>query len=211
MSTKVLNAEPRTLTGKNNCNRLRSQGFIPAVVYSHGKSEAIKIQEKEFLNLFKGHISESVIFDLHIGGEGDLMAFVKDFQKDPLTSRVTHLDLFRVTRDEKIKTHVPIDLIGTPAGLKVGGILKHGERELLIHCMPKNLPEKISLDITEMMPGDSIHVGDIKHGDEFEILTNSNAVVVAVLKKKTEVEEQVTTEDTTPAASAETEKESGKE
>ena len=211
MSTKVLNAEPRTLTGKNNCNRLRSQGFIPAVVYSHGKSEAIKIQEKEFLNLFKGHISESVIFDLHIGGEGDLMAFVKDFQKDPLTSRVTHLDLFRVTRDEKIKTHVPIDLIGTPAGLKVGGILKHGERELLIHCMPKNLPEKISLNITEMMPGDSIHVGDIKHGDEFEILTNSNAVVVAVLKKKTEVEEQVTTEDTTPAASAETEKESGKE
>lgn len=211
MSTKVLNAEPRTLTGKNNCNRLRSEGFIPAVVYSHGKSEAIKIQEKEFLNLFKGHISESVIFDLHIGGEGDLMAFVKDFQKDPLTSRVTHLDLFRVTRDEKIKTHVPIDLIGTPAGLKVGGILKHGERELLIHCMPKNLPEKISLNITEMMPGDSIHVGDIKHGDEFEILTNSNAVVVAVLKKKTEVEEQVTTEDTTPAASAETEKESGKE
>lgn len=208
MSTKVLKAEPRTLTGKNNCNRLRNQGFIPGVVYSHGKSEAIKIQEKDFLSLFKGHISESVIFDLHIGGEGDLMAFVKDFQRDPLTSKVTHLDLFRVTRDEKIKTHVPLELVGSPAGLKVGGILKHGEREVLIHCMPKNLPEKISMDISGLMPGESIHVGDIKHGDEFEILTNSNAVVVAVLKKKTETEEQVSTEE---AVTPEAEKESGKE
>lgn len=207
MSTKVLKAEPRNLTGKNNCNRLRSEGFIPAVVYSHGKSEAIKIQEKEFSNLFKGHISESVIFDLHIGVEGDLMAFVKDFQRDPVTSKITHLDLFRVTKDEKIKTHVPLELTGTPAGLKVGGILKQGEREILIHCMPKNLPEKISIDISGLMPGEFIHVGDIKHGSDFEILTNSNVVVVAVDKKKAEVEDQASIEQ----AVAETETESGKE
>ena len=207
MSTKVLKAEPRDITGKNNCNRLREKGFIPAVVYSHGKSEAIKIQEKEFAGLFKGHISESVIFDLHIGGEGDLMAFVKDFQRDPVTSRILHLDLFRVTKDEKIKTHVPVELIGTPAGLKQGGILKHGEREILIHCMPKNLPEKITIDISGLMPGESIHVGDIKHGDEIEILTSSNTVVVAVNKKKTETEATASTEQ----AGAEAEAESGKE
>ncbi len=206
MSTKVLKAEPRNITGKNNCNRLREKGFIPAVVYSHGKSEAIKIHEKDFLNLFKGHISESVIFDLHIGGEGDLMAFVKDFQRDPVTSKIIHLDLFRVTKDQKIKTHVPVELVGIPAGLKLGGILKHGERELLIHCMPKNLPEKITIDISALMPGESIHVGDIKHGDEIEILTNANTVIVAVDKKKTDVEQQVSAEE-----AADTETESGKE
>jgi len=207
MSTKTLKAEPRNITGKNNCNRLRQKGLIPAVVYSHGKSEAINIQEKDFFNLFKGHISESVIFDLHIGGEGDLMAFVKDFQRDPLTSKIIHLDLFRVTKDEKIKTRVPIEFIGTPAGLKVGGILKHGEREILIHCMPKNLPEKITIDISALMPGESIHVGDIKHGDDIEILTNSNTVIVAVDKKRTDVEAQASTDQ----ADAEVEAESGKE
>ena len=189
MTTKVLKAEPRNITGKNNCNRLREKGFIPAVVYSHGKSEAIKIQEKDFAGLFKGHISESVIFDLHIGGEGDVMAFVKDFQRDPVTSKIIHLDLFRVSKDEKIKTHVPIELIGTPAGLKLGGIMKHGEREILIQCMPKNLPEKITIDISALMPGESIHVGDIKHGDEIEVLTSSNTVVVSINKKKTDIYE----------------------
>lgn len=185
MSAKTLTAISRDIKGKNNCNRLRSDGFIPAVVYSHGKSEAIKIQEKEFLTLFKGHISESVIFDLHISGEQDQMAFVKDFQRDPLTGRILHLDLFKVTKTEKIKTHVPINFVGTPVGLKMGGILKHGERELLIQCLPADLPEKITVDITKLEPGDMIHVSDIAHGSEFEILTSGNSVVASVDKPKT--------------------------
>lgn len=194
MSVKSLTAEQRSNTGKNNCNRLRSEGFIPAVVYSHGKSDVIKIQEKEFTNLFKGHISESVIFDLHIEGEADLMAFVKDFQRDPVTGRITHLDLFKVTKTEKIKTHVPVELNGTPAGLKLGGVIKYGERELMIHCLPGNLPEKITVDISKMLPGDYIHVSDITHGDEFEILTAANNVVVAVEKPKAVSEDTETAE-----------------
>lgn len=189
MSAKSLTAIARTATGKNNNNRLRDEGFIPAVVYSHGKSEAIKIQEKEFLTLFKGHISESVIFDLHIAGEPDLMAYVKDFQRDPVTSRIIHLDLFKVTKSEKIKTHVPVELVGTPAGIKLGGVLKYGERELLIQCLPGNLPEKISIDISKMVPGDTIHVSDIVHGSDYEILTTANNVVVAVEKAKAAAEE----------------------
>jgi large subunit ribosomal protein L25 len=207
MNTKVLKAEPRTSTGKNNCNRLRCDGFIPAVVYSHGKSEAIKIQEKDFSSLFKGHISESVIFDLQIDGEEELMAFVKDFQRDPVTSKILHLDLFRVTKGEKIKTHVPIELVGVPAGLKVGGVLKQVEREIFIQCIPRNLPEKITIDISALMPGESIHVGDIKHGEELEILTSSNNVVVAVEKKKAETEEAVSTESAVAVAEADPGKE----
>lgn len=194
MSAKTLTAVSRKNTGKNNCNRLRTEGFIPAVVYSHGKSEVIKIQEKEFTSLFKGHISESVIFDLKIEGEEDLMAYVKDFQRDPVTGKIQHLDLFKVTRGENIKTHVPIELIGTPAGIKMGGVLKLGEREVMINCLPRNLPEKISIDISKMVPGDTIHVGDIVHGEEFEILTTANNVVVSVEKPKA-VSEEVAAEE----------------
>jgi len=77
-----------------------------------------------------------------------------------------------------------VELIGTPAGIKLGGVLKYGERELMIHCLPGNLPEKITIDISKMVPGDTIHVSDIVHGEEYEILTTANNVVVAVEKPK---------------------------
>ncbi|HNX25690.1 MAG TPA: 50S ribosomal protein L25 [Spirochaetota bacterium] len=208
MSVKSLTAVSRDKTGKNNCNRLRAEGFIPAVVYSHGKSEAIKIQEKEFLTLFKGHISESVIFDLHVSGEPDLMAYVKDFQKDPVSGSILHLDLFKVTKSEKIKTHVPIELVGTPAGIKLGGVLKQVERELMIQCLPGNLPEKITIDISAMLTGDTIHVSDIVHGSEFEILTTANNVVAAVERPKAVAEE---TESAEQPAAVEAAADSGKE
>jgi len=208
MSVKSLTAVSRDKTGKNNCNRLRAEGFIPAVVYSHGKSEAIKIQEKEFLTLFKGHISESVIFDLHVSGEPDLMAYVKDFQKDPVSGSILHLDLFKVTKSEKIKTHVPIELVGTPAGIKLGGVLKQVERELMIQCLPGNLPEKITIDISAMLTGDTIHVSDIVHGSEFEILTTANNVVAAVERPKAVAEE---TESAEQPAVVEAAADSGKE
>jgi large subunit ribosomal protein L25 len=194
MSAKSLTAVARTATGKNNNNRLRVEGFIPAVVYSHGKAEAIQIQEKEFLTLFKGHISESVIFDLKIAGKEDLMAYVKDFQRHPVTSKIIHLDLYRVTKGEQIKTHVPIELVGVPVGIKMGGIQKLGDREVFIQCLPGNLPEKIVIDISKMVPGDTIHVGDIPHGDEYEILTTANNVVVTVEKPKAAADDAESTE-----------------
>jgi len=210
MNAKTLTAIARDNTGKNNCNRMRDEGFIPAIVYSHGKSEVIKIQEKEFTNLFKGHISESVIFDLHIAGEQDKMAFVKDFQRHPITGKVLHLDLFKVTKSEKIKTHVPVELVGTPAGLKLGGILKFNEREVMIQCLPGDLPEKITIDVSQMVVGDAIHVRDIVHGPEFEIMTLGTNVVVAVEKPKAVVEEvEAAAPAEEPAAAAATD--SGKE
>jgi large subunit ribosomal protein L25 len=199
MSTKSLTAVARDSRGKNNNNRLRNEGFIPAIVFAHGKSESIKVKEKELQNLFKGHILESVIFDLHIEGQQDIMAFVKNYQKDPVTGKILHLDLFRVTKSEKIKTHVPIELIGTPAGLKMGGILQHGERELLIQCLPGDLPEKITIDIASLLPGEAIHVSDVKHGDEIEILTTAENIIVAIEKTKAAGEEAQTVEEGTEA------------
>ena len=184
MSAKSLTATARDSRGKNNNNRLRGEGFIPAVVYSHGKTESIKVKEEELQNLFKGHILESVIFDLQIEGQQDIMAFVKSFQKDPVTGRILHLDLFRVTKSEKIKTRVPIELIGTPAGLKMGGILQQGERELLIQCFPSDLPEKITIDISALVPGEAIHVGNVEHDDKIEILTTAENIIVSVEKAK---------------------------
>ena len=203
MSAKSLTAAARDSRGKNNNNRLRSEGFVPAVVYSHGKSESIKVKEKELQNLFKGHILESVILDLKIEGQQDITAFVKSFHKDPVTGRILHLDFFRVTKSEKIKTHVPIELIGVPAGLKMGGVLQQGERELLIQCFPGDLPEKITIDISALIPGEAIHVGNVEHDDKIEILTTAENIIVAVEKAKAAGDEAQPAEESAEAAPAE--------
>ncbi len=201
MDGRLLNAEVRTERGKNSCYRLRVQGYIPAVVYAHGKSDAIKVKEKDFLTLFKGHISESVIFSLHVDGleEKDMMAYVKDYQRHPVTGKVLHLDFYKVTKGEKIKTHVPVELIGEAKGVKMGGILEHGERELLIHCAPNLLPEKIEVDVTNLGLGDALHVSDLKLNPEIEILTSSNSLIAAVEKPRTAEE----TTETAPTGGAE--------
>lgn len=185
MNGKNLTAEPRELTGKNNNNRLRADGYIPAVVYSHGESEAIKIKEKDFFNLFKGNISESIIFNIDIAGKSnDDMAFIKDYQKDPVTGEIIHLDLFKVTRGEKIKTNIPVELIGTPVGIKMGGVFKHGEREIHVQCLPRHLPEKIEVDVTDLKPGDAIVVSDLKISEDVEILTTPENIIAAVYRPR---------------------------
>ncbi len=182
MQEKSLNVELRTEKGKNANRRLRDSGFIPAVLYSHGESESIKVDKKDFFSLFHGHISESVIFDLNYRDNADLkqMAFVKDYHVDPVSGEVLHLDFFKVTLGEKIHTHVPIEITGTPVGLKMGGLLEISEREIEIECLPKNLPGQIVVDVSGLNVGDSIHAKDLDIGEEVTLLTNSDAVIAAV-------------------------------
>ncbi len=186
MEEKVLKAQPRDLKGKNNNRRLRNEGFVPAVVYSHGESEAIQVSQKNIFDLFKGKISESVIFKLEVEGSQDdeLMAYVKAYQKDAVTEEYIHLDLYKVTKGEKIKTIVPIELIGTPKGVKLGGVFKQGEREVSVVCLPRDLPTKFEVDINNLDTGDSLLVSDIVHDDAVEILSNPLNVVAAVARPR---------------------------
>lgn len=183
MEQNTINAELRTETGKNANNRLRTAGFIPAVIYSHGKAEAIKINSKDFYGLFKNNISESVIFKVNIPGSSewtDQMAFVKDFQSDPVKGNVTHVDLFKVTKGEKISTTVPIELTGTPKGVKMGGIIEITDRQIYVECLPKDLPETIEVDISHLDVGDVIHASDIKLPDSVKLTSNPDNVIATV-------------------------------
>ncbi len=195
MQAKSLTIEPRNDLGKNASRRTRKSGYIPGIIYSHGEAEAIKIPTKDFFKLFKGRITESVIFDLHSSRKEyeEKMAYVRDFQMDPVTNEIVHVDLFRVTATEKIHTRVPIEFIGTAKGTKLGGILEVDIREVEVECLPKDLPEKIQLDVNEMNIGDSIHVRDINLGESIKIMENPDMFIasvhipkVAVLEEKVE-------------------------
>lgn len=186
---KKLNATVRTERGKNENRRLKDSGFIPAVIYSHGKAESIKVSKKEFSGLFTHGISESVIFDVVLADRNEeLMAFVKDYQQNPMTGEILHLDLFKVTRGEKIHTQVHVELSGTPKGIKMGGVMEVGERMIDLRCLPTELPEKIKIDVASLEVGHSIHVKDLKLAAGIEILTSPETVLVSVHLPRTAAE-----------------------
>ncbi|OHD71232.1 MAG: hypothetical protein A2W19_10650 [Spirochaetes bacterium RBG_16_49_21] len=195
MEAKSLTIKPRSDRGKNSSRRLRREGYIPGVIYSHGEAAPIQILNKDFFKLFKGKISESIIFDLHSPTSTDYeekMAYVKDYQVNPITDEIVHVDLFKVTADEKIHTNVPIQFTGTAKGLKMGGILEVEVREIMVECLPKDLPEKIQIDVTELNTGDSLHVRDVNLGERVKILSNLDAAIAAVIIPKiAAVEEKV--------------------
>jgi len=197
MESKNLNAELKPEKGKNVNRRLRDAGFIPAVIYSHGECDAIKIKQKDFFQLFRGQISESVIFDLKITDkkeDSEMMAFVKAYQIDPVTDEIVHLDLFKVTKGEKINTQVPIEIVGTPKGIKLGGMLEVSERVIEVECLPKDLPEKLVVDVTELLIDDSIHAKDIDLGEDVKLMSTPDAVIAAVHTVKI-IEEEVAEEE----------------
>ena len=197
MKGKVLNIELRTETGKNESYRMRTSGYIPAVLYSHGKASSIKIPRKDFFQLFKGHISESVIFNLHFlnkSDEEEQMAFVKDYQKHPVSGDIVHVDLFKVTAGEKIHTMVPLELSGAPIGVKSGGVLEIHEREISLECLPKDLPEKIIIDVTSLEVGHNIYAREIKLGDGLKLLSNPEMVIAGVAIPRAVEEKEAATE-----------------
>lgn len=198
MSKSSLNAELRSERGKNATYRLRQEGFIPAVIYSHGESEAIKIKKNDFFTVFKGHISESLLVDVNIINkkkDDSHQVFVKDYQLDPVTNELVHIDFYKITAGEKIHTKVPIEIIGKSEGEKRGGILEIVERELEIECLPREMPEKIEIDVTNVNMGESIHIEDIETTGSLKFLSDEKRVVVTVLAPKAHVEEEEVAEE----------------
>lgn len=184
MQRQSVNAEIRKEFGKNANNRLRMKGYIPAVMYSHGKTENLQILQKDFFKVFKGHVSESVLFDVNIidnQSNPRHQVFVKDYQINPVTDEVIHLDLFKITEGEKIHTRVAVELTGTAKGVRQGGILEFVERELEIECLPTEIPEKVTLDVTNLEIGDSIHIKDIPVSGSLKFLGDEERVVITIL------------------------------
>jgi large subunit ribosomal protein L25 len=188
METKSLAAEVRTEKGKNASYRLREQGLIPGVVYSHGKSASIQVDRKDFRSIFKGHISESTIVDLNVKGDKDYQVYVKDYQLNPITDEIQHIDFFKVTKGEKIKTTIELEFIGNSAGVKAGGVFDIIDRVMEVEVLPKDLSEKIEVDITNLEIGESIQLKDLKVPESMTFISDPEHVVAHCIKARAAME-----------------------
>lgn len=193
MEKKTLAGFERNTYKKGPAGRLRKEGKIPCVIYGRNKPVHISVGAKEFDTKFH-IISENTLITI-IVEDKEYEVLVKDFQEDMLVGKITHIDFFEVERGKVLKTRMPVILIGTSVGVKEGGLLEHRLHEIDIECLPKDIPEKIEVDISELEIGDSIHISDLDVIEAVKILNFLEQVVVSVTTVKAEVEPEVEEED----------------
>ena len=187
MEQKTLTADSRKVFGSADSRRHRRNGKIPAVVYGHGQPKGLLIDAHEFNTKFIT-VSESTIINLQIDGDShDVL--IRDYQEDTISGAITHVDFYEIERGKALRTNVGLHLSGAAVGIREGGILESFVHELEVECLPKDLPESIEVDITNLEIGHSIHIRDIKAPAGVEILNSQEQVVCTVAHKRAEVEE----------------------
>jgi large subunit ribosomal protein L25 len=193
MAEHVLDIELRKDTGKEAAHRVRRQGYIPAVLYGFKGSKVLSVKALEFERIFE-EIGEHSIINLNIENKEKAEVIVKDFQLDPVTREIIHIDFLEFERGKVLRTEVPINVIGTAVGVKKGGILETFMRDIEIECLPRDIPAAIEVNVTDMEIGDSLHARDITVEDKIKILTNPDQVVLTIgtpTKIEVPVEEEV--------------------
>lgn len=163
MNEYELRAEPREGGGKGAARRLRREGMIPAVLYGAGQDAMpIKLDSNAVHKQLENEAFFSHILDVTVEGKGTQVV-LKALQRDPATDRVTHMDLLRVSSTQEITMHVPLHFLNEEncPGIKAGGVANHLLVDLEISCLPKDLPEYIEVDMTDMDIGDSMHLSQL--------------------------------------------------
>ncbi len=133
------------------------------------------------------YTSKTHLLSLKLDGHEEYDCIIKDVQFDPVSDEVVHFDLIGLTRGEKIQLEVPIQLLGSAVGVKEGGLLQESMHKLNVECLPKDIPQSLEIDVTELNIGDTIHVADLNF-ENITILNPEDTIVVSVVLPKVEIE-----------------------
>jgi large subunit ribosomal protein L25 len=182
MAMQELTVQQRGETGKQVAKRLRRGGAVPAVLYGGTKPESISVDPKAVLRIIHGRAGSTQLLNLTFeGGSGSRMAIIRDLQFDPVSERLLHVDLQEVTADRPITVRVAVHPVGEAAGVREQkGILNVVLHELDVSCLPTMIPERIDADVTALMIGDVLTVGDLQAPGGVRIINDPGQAVVTV-------------------------------
>jgi large subunit ribosomal protein L25 len=192
-----LAVERREATGRSAARKLKARGIVPAVVYGgREKPEPLQLLRRDLSNVLSHAAGENILVELDIAGEGNTrMAMLQEVQHSPVGGEVLHVDFHAVSMDETIEADIPIEATGTANGVKnFGGLLEQSLRELTVECLPRDLPERILVDVSNLNIGDSIHVRDIKLPEGVTAEVQGELTVFSVLAPTVEEEPTAATE-----------------
>ncbi len=195
MATASLSATRRTETGKGAARTLRRAGQVPGVIYGHKReSQSLSIPARELDKLLSQVSADNTVIELAIEG-GSSRALIREIQRHPFKRVILHVDFQEIVAGEKMTVRVPIRLVGTPAGVRLGGgIVDHTLRELTILVDPANSPNHIDVDVNDLQLGESIHVSQLKVPAGATILDEPEAAVVVIATPRAAVEAAAETE-----------------
>ncbi|MBZ5522548.1 MAG: 50S ribosomal protein L25 [Acidobacteriia bacterium] len=190
ISQEILQAQLRddSSRGKNEARRLRVGGRVPAVVYGAKKpSIAVSVDPKAISRILSSESGHNTIFDLELAGEKS-KAMIVDWQYEPIKGKLLHIDLKRISMDEKMRVLVPVHLVGEAEGVKTqGGILDQIIREVEVECLPAEIPSHIDADVSKLVFGQVLRVSDLPHAGTLKFITDANQAVAHITAVKEEV------------------------
>ena len=178
----VVRAKPREGRGKNDSRRARRGGEIPVTVYGgDGETIAALAPLRELAAILRSDSGFNTIFTLDVEGVGPSEVMFRERQIDPVRGRLIHADFKRLVSGQKIEVTVPLRLVGEPIGVREqGGILEQIVRSIDIRCEPREIPEVLEVDVTNLGVHDVLHVSDIPASEKVEILEAADAVIATV-------------------------------
>jgi large subunit ribosomal protein L25 len=207
----TLEAVKREGRGKNEANRLRASGRIPAVVYGQRKAGetpqgvAVGVDPKALLRILHSDSGANTLIGLKLDGD-ESRVMVKEYQLDPVTHQLLHADFYQLAMDKAITVTVPIVLKGEPRGVKVqGGLLDFVTREIQVQCLPADIPEHVDIDVTELMLNQSIRLRDLPQSHKWKPVTDGETMLVHIVLPKAEESAAAATPEAAAAAGTEPE------
>lgn len=188
----TLPAVTRAERGKNEARRLRRAGQVPGVVYGGETREGtpIAVDPKELLRILHSESGVNTLIKLSVDGGAMSQVLVKEFQLDPVSNQMLHVDFYRLALDKAITVTVPITLTGEPVGVKQqGGLLDFVQRDVQVECMPTEIPEHIEIDVSELMIGQGVRLRDVIEGVVWTPVSEPDTLLAHVIAPKVEEEE----------------------
>jgi large subunit ribosomal protein L25 len=203
----MLEVEKRQGHGKNEARRLRAAGRIPAVVYGSRKGKALEampvaVDPKAVMRILHSESGANTLITLKLDGS-ESRVMVKEYQLDPITHTLLHADFFELAMDRAITVTVPISVRGEAAGVKQqGGLLDFVTREIQVQCLPTDIPERIDIDVSELMLHQAIRLRDVPPNPRWKPLNDPDTMIVHVVVPKAEEAAAATPEAEAAAAAA---------
>ncbi len=203
-----LNAKLRTNRGRKSLARnLRIEGFVPAICYGAiSEPVPIYVSAKDLKTALSTEAKTHVLINMKLDKSSELngrIVLLKDIDKHPLKKSYIHADFLVLDMEKPIVVTADVNLVGRPVGVKMGGILDQVRRLIKIECLPKDIPERIDVDITDLDVGDSLHVSDMNVPEGIKIVSSGKLTIAVVASPGGATDEEGTEEATEEATEEE--------
>jgi len=187
MKSLAISAKTREKVGKSDSKALRNQGKVPCVLYGGEKQVSFYAHENDFRKLV--YTSDVFLVELNIDGT-KFSAIMQDIQFHPVTDKILHIDFLQVFDDKEITVSIPVKLTGLSIGVRNGGNLMHRRKSIITRALPANLPDAITIDISDLKIGMFVYIKDLR-SDVYDFLAADNSVVVGVKTARNAIEDEL--------------------